>query len=184
MNPRCSLIAALSLALLLSSNASGAKAKGWKLFKNRAGWSIEYPSDWQTGSCHSCPDTSAPNVFVTFLPPVDSTNDGSVMVSPLQDKPNNISLDSWFADIESKANLNPRISEQRFTLNGLSALRVRYLNPVTGIEMEEVYVLSGSHTFSISLSDDRPGRKLENLRNYSVYAKMVESFKVEGSTNH
>jgi hypothetical protein len=184
MNPRSSLIAALSLALLLSHDASGAKAAGWKLFKNRGGWNIEYPSDWKTGSCHSCPDTSAPNVFVTFLPPIDSTNGGSVMVSPLQDKPNNISLDSWFADIEATANLNRRISEQRFILNGLSALRVRYLNPAMRIEMEEIYVLSGSHTFSISFSGDTPGRKLENLRNYPFYAKMVESFKVEATINH
>jgi hypothetical protein len=163
MNPRYSLIAALSLALLLSHNASGAKAKGWKHFKNRAGWNIEYPSDWKTGSCHSCPDTSAPNVFVTFLPPVDSTNGGSVMVSPLRDKPNNISLDSWFRDIEAKANLNLRIREQRFTLNGLPAARARYRNDAAGgIEMEEVYILSGSRTFSISFDSDRPGKPLDS----------------------
>ena len=106
------------------------------------------------------------------------------MVSPLQDKPNNIGLDAWFADIESTANLNPRISERRFTLNGLSALRVRYLNPGMGIEMEETYVLSGSHTFSISFSGDKPGEKLENLPNYPVYTKMVESFQVKGGADH
>ena len=123
MNPRFGLIASVGLALLLSLDASGANVIVWKLFENRAGRRIQYPADWKTSSCRNCSDTSAPNVFVSFLPASASANDGSVMVSPLRNKPNGTSLGVWFAEVEATANLNPRIREQRFTLNELPAAR-------------------------------------------------------------
>ena len=38
------------------------------------------------------------------------------MIEHLQDKPSEISVDAWFNDIKMKANLNPEIDEEKFTL--------------------------------------------------------------------
>jgi hypothetical protein len=108
-------------------------------------------------------------------------NDGFVIVSPLENKPLAISLDAWFAKVESSENQNPETARLSFILNGLPALKVRYINTnMGGAEIEEVYVVSGSRTFSIEFSGDHAGR-LETLRNFPVYTKMVESFKVRSS---
>lgn len=88
----------------------------WMVFPNRAGWSNRYPAGWKIGSCKSCLDPTAPNVFVDFFPPADNGSDGWVMIEHLQDKPSEISVDAWFNDIKMKANLNPEIDEEKFTL--------------------------------------------------------------------
>jgi hypothetical protein len=169
----------IALLLLFGLDAGVAQVTGWRPFASRSGWYIRYPTSWTTGSCNSCPDTRAPRVYVDFLPPEASTNDGSVMVSPLADRPFDISLDAWFAQVETSANLNPEKSRLRFMLNGMPALKVRYLNAARGTEMEEVYVVSGSRTFSIGFSSDRRG-PLENLPNFVIYKTMIESFKSKG----
>ena len=91
------------------------------------------------------------------------------MVSPLRDKPGNVGLDAWFSEVERTDNLNPRSSEHRFELNGNAALRVRYLNSAAAIEMEAVYVVAGSRTFSIGFSGDNRRTPLEMLGNYPVF---------------
>jgi hypothetical protein len=167
------------LLLLFGVDRGGAQVAGWRTFASRAGWSIQYPSNWTTGSCVSCPDTRAPRVYVDFSPPRASANNGFVMVSPLADKPTAISVDAWFAQAETSANLNPEKSRMRFMLNGMPALKVRYLSAASGTEMEAVYVVSGSLMFSIDFSSDRRG-PLENMRNYAVYKTMIESFTSKG----
>ena len=156
---------------------SAGEVPSWKVFSNRAGWSIRYPAGWKIGSCRSCPDPTAPDVFVDFFPPADSGSDGWVMIAHLRDKPSGMSVDAWFEDLKRAANLNPEIDEQRLMLNGLPALRVRYRNPYVG-DMETVYVISGSRTFKLEFSDDKPLRPMENMRNYPTYRRMLETFTV------
>jgi hypothetical protein len=116
----------------------------------------------------------------TFMPHEGADLNGSVMVSPLRDKPGNVGLDAWFSEVERTANLNPRSSEHRFELNGKAALRVRYLNSAAGgTEMEAVYVVAGSRTFSIVFSGNNRGTPLETLGNYPVFMRMVQSFEVQ-----
>ena len=127
---RCGLlICVLSFGILSSG------ARKWRVFSNRGGWSIRYPSNWKIASCHSCTDP---------------------------------------------ANLNAKIKEERFTVNGLPALKVRYRNPDNGgSEMEDVYVIWGSRTFSVSFSGCKPGSSLEKMRNYETFLQMVASFRVK-----
>ena len=101
------------------------------------------------------------------------------MVSPLETKPSDTSVDSWLAKVCRTNNLNPPISHERMAVNGLPALKVRYRSSEG--EMEDVYVISGSKTFSISFSADpsSPGTPIDKLRNYATYLKMVESFHVK-----
>ena len=124
-----------------------------------------------------CTDPAAPNVFVDFFPPIDNGSDGWVMVDHLSNKPSGVSVDAWFNDLERKANLNPIIDEQRLTLSGLPALRVRYRNPYVG-EMESVYIISGSRTFEVEFADEKPLRPMEHMRNYPTYRRMLGTFKV------
>lgn len=101
------------------------------------------------------------------------------MVEPLQSKPSATSVDAWLTEISIEANLNPHVTEQKLKLNGLPALKVRYRHPDG--DMEEVYVVSGSKTFSVGFSADpgAPGTPLEKLRNYATYLKMSQSFRVK-----
>ena len=101
------------------------------------------------------------------------------MVQPLADKPSGTTVDEWFTKISQTTNLNPRLAEQRLTLNDLPALKVRYRNPNGGgHEMEEVYVVSDSRTFAITFNGDSPGRSLEEFGNYRTFLQMIDSFKV------
>lgn len=102
------------------------------------------------------------------------------MVEPLKDKPTGVGVEAWFTEVKRTANLNPQISEQRLKLGQLPALKVRYRNPSgRGREMEEVYVVSGSQTFSISFGGEKPGLAIEQYENYPIYFEMVASFKVK-----
>jgi hypothetical protein len=116
---------------------------------------------------------------VDFFPPGEKNSDGWVMVEHLADKPSDMSVDAWFAQVKQTANLNARIQEQRFDLNGLPALKVRYRNPSEGgYEMECVYVVSGSRTFEIEFSSDISGSTIDSLGNYPTYLQMLGTFKV------
>jgi hypothetical protein len=45
--------------------------------------------------------------------------------------------------------------------------------------MQEVYVVSGSSTFSITFNESKPGVvALENFNNYPIYLQMVGTFKI------
>ncbi len=123
--------------------ALAAKPK-WKTFSNRAGWSIAYPADWTIGSCRSCPDPSAPDVYVDFFP--SNQKDGSVVVQHLANQPSNVNLDQWFTEIKTTANQNSQVSEEKVSLDGLAALKVRYRNPNNGGYWREGSVRSRSWT--------------------------------------
>jgi len=97
------------------------------------------------------------------------------MVEHLADKPTGMNVEAWFAEVKQTANLNSRTQEQRFSLHGLPALRVRYQKPY-GYEMESVYVISGSRTFEIGFDGDTAGRAVEKSRNYPTYRRMIETF--------
>jgi hypothetical protein len=167
------------LAVVLICALKHGEASRWKLFSNRAGWSINYPADWKVASCKSCQDPTAPNVFVDFFPPAN-TDSGWVMVEHLADKPSDLTVDAWLTKIRETANLNPRLTEQSFTLNDLPALKVRYRNPSgDGQEMEEVYVVCDSRTFAIKFDADSSGLSLEQFKGYHTFLEMVGSFKVK-----
>jgi hypothetical protein len=162
--------------LVLAMYAPGRAKQTWKIFSNRAGWSISYPADWNIGSCRSCKDPTAPDVFVNFFPPSNIDFDGWVMVEHLASKPSDSSVDSWLADTARKANLNPRLSEKGITLDGSPALKVRY-RTATGDETEVVYVVVGLETFEIHFGGQAPGVPLEKLGNYATYLKMLGTFR-------
>jgi hypothetical protein len=150
----------------------------WKTFSNRAGWSIAYPADWTIGSCRSCPDPSAPDVYVDFFP--SNQEAGPVMVQHLANQPSNVTLDQWFMEIQRTANQSPQVSEEKVSLDGLPALKVRYRNPSNGGRwLEAVYVVADRQTFSIDFSGEAGGPALEVSENYNIYLDMVKSFKVK-----
>lgn len=102
------------------------------------------------------------------------------MIQHLSDKPRGETVDAWFTQVKQTANLNPLLKEERFTLNGCSALRVRYRNDSGRVyEMEEVYVVCGSRTFEIGFGGDESGVDLEAYGNYPIYIRMVGTFKVK-----
>ena len=161
------------------SDTNSIETTNWKVFLNRAGWSIKYPNDWKISSCHSCSDPTDPNVFVDFFPPTKNSDDGWVQISHVADKPSNKSVDEWLTDLKHTLNLNPILKEEKITINNLPALKVRYRNLYAGgKESEGVYIVSGSETFEISFGGNKPGIMLENFGNYSIYTKMLSTFKV------
>jgi hypothetical protein len=172
-------ITSLTFILFLFLPWSEAKASDWKSFGNRTGWSIQYPADWKLASCRNCQDFTAPGVFVHFLPAGGSVAEGSVMVEQLKAKPENVSVDAWFRELKTSANQNPEKGEETFTVSGFPALRVRYRNVAVGIEMEETFVVSGRQTYSIGFSSEKSGVPLEQLHNYSIYMRMVRSFRIQ-----
>jgi hypothetical protein len=152
----------------------------WKTFSNRAGWSIAYPADWSISSCRSCSDPTAPDVYVDFFPPNKQGAGSSVMVQHLADQPSNVTLDQWFAEIKRTANQNPQVSEERVSLDGRAALKVRYRNPNNGgYWLEAVYVVAHGQTFSIDFSGEAGVPALEPLENYKIYLDMVKSLKLK-----
>jgi hypothetical protein len=61
---------ALTLLYMTSRNlrsqvrsAEPSAVSRWKSFANKAGWQINYPDNWQVGSCRSCTDPTDPDVF-------------------------------------------------------------------------------------------------------------------------
>lgn len=173
----CLSLALLVLLVSVQVSQSNDQIK-WKTFSNRSGWSILYPATWKIDSCVNCPDPTAPKVFVDFFPPPDQ-DFGWVMVEHLADKPSGMTVDNWFAQVKQTADLNPIAKEDRFSLNGLPALRVRYQQE-KGWQIDEVYVVSGSQTFEVSFSGDKESQaQVEKLQNYPVYLKMMERFKVK-----
>jgi hypothetical protein len=169
----------LTLAILVSY-ASGQTNPRWKVFSNRAGWSIGYPAEWKISSCRNCKDPTAPDVFVDFFPPRRPATDGSVLVEHLASKPSGTDADAWLADISTKANLNPQYNAERLTLDGFPALKVRYRNSAAGVDMESVYVLYGLETFEIEFgSPDASGVLPDKLPNYDIYLKMLTTFRMK-----
>ena len=168
----CSSVEVQTISLGVQPNGS------WRTFSNRAGWSLSYPADWHVGSCKSCKDPTAPDVFVDFFPPEKRDSAGWVMVEHLASKPSDSSVDAWFAEISKTANLNTRLSEERITLDGSPALKVRY-RTATRDEMEAVYVVVGLETFEICFAGQTSGIPLEKLDNHATYLKMLGTFRVK-----
>jgi hypothetical protein len=165
---------AVTLALL-AMYAPGQAQPPWKIFTNRAGWSISYPADWSIGSCRNCKDPTAPDVFVEFFPPAGRDSGGWVTVDHLRRKPSDSSVDEWLADISKTTNLSPRLSEERITLHGLPARKVRYS---TGEgEREAVYTVFGLETFEIQFVTQKSAVLLEKSSNYDTYLKMLGTFR-------
>lgn len=74
------------MSLVLACKAGHSETAKWKVFSNRAGWSIDYPSDWKVTSCKSCSDPTDPKVFVDFFPAAEKDSDkGWLIVEHLAD---------------------------------------------------------------------------------------------------
>ena len=149
----------------------------WLTLKNRVGWSIKYPPSWVTWSCRNCPDPTAPGVYVGFGQA--SSHEGFVMVQPLADKPPRQSAGLWLAELKRTANLNPIESERNVTVNGLVGLRVRYRSVELDIDADVIYFIAGSKTYSISFDRENLAKRLEDLPNYAVYERMIQTFQVQ-----
>ncbi len=152
---------------------------GWRTLENRGGWKIQYPPSWKRWSCQSCPDLSAPGVFVSFAASVGGAG-GLVRVESLADKPPGEDTAQWFDQTKRAANLNPILTERVCTVNGLQALLVRYRNTAIDVEMEALYVASGSKMFEISFGGEKPHTSLAELPAYSTFQQMVSSFRAGG----
>jgi hypothetical protein len=144
----------------------------WKTFTNRAGWSIQYPTNWTIGSCHSCSDPAAENVFVTFFDPHRATD--YLMIEHLISKPADKSDSQWLQEMSK--NPNARTSEEALLIDGMPALRVRYKHP-TGREFEMIYVVRDSDTFEITISEDKAGERIQDMSIYPIYQHMLSTFK-------
>jgi len=104
------------------------------------------------------------------------------MVEPLADRPVGRGVGDWLNDTKRSANLNPIVSEDSMSVNGLPALRVRYRNSAEDLEIEATYVVSGSRMFEISV-DGEPHARLHDLSIYSIYQRMVATFVVDSGSN-
>lgn len=169
-------IVAVTCCVWFVCTPSRGENHAWRTFTSREGWSIQYPSDWRTGTCHSCTDPHAPGVFVDFFPP-SKRDQGLVIVEPLERKPSSTTAETWLAQIASNANQNPRLNEQKLTVAGEPTLRVRYRAP-TG-EMEQVFVVWGAKTFSITFDNGGAHGPLEKSPHYADFNKMVGSFRFQ-----
>jgi hypothetical protein len=161
--------------------ASQGTKSAWKVFHNRAGWSMAYPPGWKIASCQSCTDPAAAEVYVDFFPPSEKNYDeGWVMVQHLKDKPPQKSVDEWLAEIKSTVNLKPVLNELRLTLNGLPALKAVYRQDSDKAwQNEEIYVVADQQTFSVSFSGRKAGGTVETLKHYPIYRKMLSTFRVK-----
>jgi hypothetical protein len=137
----------------------------WKVFSNRAGWSIKHPSDWKIGSCNSCSDPTDPDVFVSLYHP---SNHALMMIQHLTDKPKNQTVRQWLDDLKSTANLNPRISEEWLTFDGQPALKVITSNP-DATQSENLYIVYGDRTFYLSFERNTPSD--------AIFRQMLSTFR-------
>jgi hypothetical protein len=154
--------------LIVAATAQSDKADDvsrWKTFFNRAGWSIKYPRNWKVNNCHSCPDPTAPNVFVFFDNP---KTDESVMVDQFVDKPGGQGAEQWLKETSVTTNLNPQVGTEWMNLAGERALKVITRNRDSK-ECDTYYVTHASKTFAIRIDRNTPS--------YQLYIRMLSTFK-------
>jgi len=164
-----------------------AQVTEWKTLSNRAGWSIQYPTDWSVSSCHACEDLMDASVeFVDFHPP--RHEGGSVKLEISRQKPDSVSLDELFGRIKAPNSRDAYIlEEERMTFRGLPALRVVYSGPAKtpgkGLQHEITFIIGYHNVFSIALFSPLKDRisdpiiPIKQLKNYDVYQKMVGLFR-------
>ncbi|MGA2273938.1 MAG: hypothetical protein ABSH00_10320 [Bryobacteraceae bacterium] len=166
---RAQMLRLVSIGVLsLAFPALGSKAPSdWTTFTSMAGWTIKYPPAWQVGSCNSCRDPHAADVFVSFFDPATG---GTIMIKRLKNKPADQSVARWLNDVKQVAVVNPRVMERWITLDGARALRVETRNP-DSTESENIYIVDGSRTFFIQASP------IQNMSFYRLYARMLSTLR-------
>jgi len=156
------LLMGMCLAQAAPPDTSEDAAK-WATFMNKAGWAIKYPATLKVGSCRQCSDPTAPDAFVIFRDP--STGE-SMMIEPLIEKPADQNITKWLQGLSQTTVANPRVSDESIFLDGRPALKV--LNKgADANETLNIYVINGSKTFAIRIS---------NARN-AVYQQMLSTFR-------
>jgi PsbP-like protein len=154
---------------------SGNETTHWKTFSSKEGWSIQYPSDWQVGSCVDCGDDLSDNIsgFITFDPPQNSQQ-GRITISPVENKPSTESNNRYFQELATTLNLKTISEESPVTLANSPALQVDY-SILQGGSVETTYLIQGSHAFEIEFSGD--GSDIKTLGNYPTYQKIIATFR-------
>jgi hypothetical protein len=112
---------------------------------------------------------------------------GATQVSPLREKPVNMSATDWLAELkatELKSHPNPReVQEWKTTVTDFPAVGMRFYDD--GIDFEEVLVVAGSRAFNISFAITRTVDRepLQQLDSYKTYLRMLRSFKLTGDSS-
>ncbi|HEY1758816.1 MAG TPA: hypothetical protein VGG72_25815 [Bryobacteraceae bacterium] len=90
------------------------------------------------------------------------------MTEPLADKPAGQTVDEWLNHVKTTTVLNPLVSQEWISLDGMRALKAVNRND-DSTESEHLYVVKGSKTFAI-----RTGR---NTPSYATYLRMLSTFR-------
>ncbi len=167
----CALFAESAHAMPTPHQTEAKTEKAWRTFTSRSGWSVSYPADWTDGSCNSCSDPAAPDMFVGFYPPKNkSSNDDIVMIEPLAGRHAKETVDQWLDDIKTSANQNPIIGQGWTSVNGARAFTVRYRYADSSVG-DTVYIMNGSKMFALS------GPPISHAADLQIYKNMVASFR-------
>jgi hypothetical protein len=94
------------------------------------------------------------------------------MVEHFVSKPAAETAEHWLHKM-SEGNANPRTSEEKMILDGMPALKVRNRHPLGG-EIETIYVIRNSDTFSIEIADDK--ERIQDMSIYPIYQHMLSTF--------
>ena len=164
-----------------------AQAGEWKTLSNRAGWSIQYPSDWFVSSCHACEDLTDPSIeMVNFHPP--RYNGGMVKLEILARTTDGISVDELFDRIKAPNSRDAYLlEEERMSLGGLPVLRAVYSGPAKmqgkGLQHEITFIVGRHNVFSVAFFSplkiriDDPIIPIRQVKNYEVYQKLARLLK-------
>ena len=145
---------------------------GWKIFSNRAGWSVKHPSDWDLSSCRNCKDLTDPEGYVGFFPPIDIVN-GHVLIENLSDKPSDKSAKEWINSIKNVSSGVGVLDETEVVVGGMKGYKVIWKG-ADNSKHETIYVIFDvSKTISIKFAGDL--NKYQDSDNYSIYLKMLEN---------
>lgn len=112
----------------------------WRSFTSKGGWTVRYPPNWKISSCANCTGLTVEHIFVMFSDP--SSSKEHVWVEQFIDKPAAQSVDNWLRDLSQDTNLNTRLGRESISLDGRTALRVKYT------ATDDIYVVNGPKSFA------------------------------------
>jgi hypothetical protein len=100
----------------------------------------------------------------------DSSTGGSIIIEPLANKPSVQGVNEWLQETSSHTVAGAAINQEWIYLDGRSALKV--MNRPSGLSgTENIYVVNGSRTFAIRISDTH------NVSFYQLARQMLSTFR-------
>lgn len=168
----CFLAALLALAAFVC-NAQSTKA-GWKKFTSRSGWSIDYPHDWGTSSCHACPDPHEAGIWVAFTPrAMNERKGGTVTVAPFSNDSAQSARDNLRGSAQDYARINHMklLDSEVTVLDGQRALKTHYGHSDVA-EIEVIFTID-RHQQLLEIAFVGPSQ----AGNYPVYQHMLSTFR-------